>query len=1122
MSEVTVKVRKIIIPTYQVEKPEQNPFFLEKRVFQGSSGKTYPLPFYNRISEQKVDKEWEAIYIENEFIEVMILPQLGGRIHAARDKSNGYDFVYRQDVIKPALVGLAGPWISGGIEFNWPQHHRPATYMPTAYDIEKLSDGSVVVWLSDHDPMQHMKGMHGICLRPDKSYIELKVRVYNRTEYTQTFLWWTNIATQVHERYQSFFPTDVTMVADHAKRALSTFPLCSDSYYGVDYQKRAEEGTPEHEIPSKFIPPHCLSSKSEVPYKANDLSWYANIPVPTSYMCIGSEGNFCGGYDHAVHAGIVHIANHHISPGKKQWTWGNHEFGYAWDRNLSDSNEPYIELMAGVYTDNQPDFSYLMPGETKTWSQYIYPFSNIGTAKYADKDFSINMEQKNEVIILGVAATAKHDKITITLTCGEETLYQINTAISPQNPFTVKLDKSGDATENLLKLTITDKNGKNTVLHAPDNIDNSVTLESATEPLPPEEITSGDELYITGLHLEQYRHATRSPEAYWQEALKRDPLDSRCNNALGLRFLKKGLFEQAEAYFRKAIKRLTIRNPNPADGESYYNLGVTLRLLGKNKEAYDAIYKATWNMAWRSPAYHALAELDCQEHEWEQALEHLEYSLKYNTDNLRAKNLQVMLLKKLGQTDNSERVLSEIQRLDSLDIWSRYLLDKPCLADSQARIDFAIDLMRSGFYNEAIDILLSTNAEEVSGTGPTLLYLAAWLEEKQGNSSQADKLYKQAKNCDKSYCFPSRLEEMQALEAALNFDATDARAAYYLGNLYYDRKRHEDAIKCWLTAVEYEPKNEIAWRNLGLGAYNSLHDEKLALDSFEKAVSLNPADPRLLYERDLLYKRLGIKLEQRLKALQEQSHILATNDELLLEYCNLLNQLDLPEEAAKNLYSHKFQPWEGGEGMALGTHVKLNLLLGQKAIANNRSEEACDYLTKALTSPENLGEAKHLLANQSDIHYWLGVALSNIGDDNNAQKHWQLAANTKGDFQTMEVRQFSEMTYYSALSMLKLGKTNEAAELLISLKEYADKLMNQKAKIDYFATSLPNLLLFDEDLDESQQVRAKFIKAQAYYGLGDKDQAKELCQQIIQKNPSHDFAGYFLRMMEQNENMKSF
>jgi hypothetical protein len=352
----------VSIPTFAPLEPDRNPMFIEKRVYQGSSGRVYPLPFYDRIADVPHDHAWAAVHLENEFIRLMILPELGGRIHVARDKTNNYDFIYRQDVIKPALVGLAGPWISGGIEFNWPQHHRPSTFMPVDFTIENEPDGSCTVWLSEHEPKNRMKGMHGVRLSPGSAAIELKVRLYNRTPLVQTFLWWANVATAVHEDYQSFFPADVGYVADHAKRAVSAFPLCHGSYYGVDYGRRAREGVPEQELPAQFVSPGT--------YPANDLSWYANIPVPTSYMCVGTKGDFFGGYDHKAAAGIVHVANHHIAPGKKQWTWGNQAFGYAWDRNLTEPDEqgvyrPYVELMAGAYTDNQPDFSFLGPARPR-------------------------------------------------------------------------------------------------------------------------------------------------------------------------------------------------------------------------------------------------------------------------------------------------------------------------------------------------------------------------------------------------------------------------------------------------------------------------------------------------------------------------------------------------------------------------------------------------------------------------------------------------------------------------------------------------------------------------------------------------------------------------------------
>ncbi|RYG43953.1 DUF5107 domain-containing protein, partial [bacterium] len=373
---VRVRREATVIPTYEPAAPDPNPMFLEKRVYQGSSGRVYPLPFIGRIAEEPVDRAWDAVFIENGLVEIMLLPEIGGRIHAGRDLTNGYDFFYRQSVIKPALVGLTGPWASGGVEFNWPQHHRPSTFMPTDVHVEHGDDGSITVWMGEHEPMDRTKGMHGVCLHPGRSVVELKVRLYNRTPYAQTFLWWSNIGVHVDEGFKSFFPPDAHVVADHAKRALSRYPLCDDHYYGVDYGARGREGVPVEERPAHFVPAHSGGDSPE--YAPNDLSWYANIPVPTSYMCMGTKDEFVGGYDHFKRAGLLHIADRHIAPGKKQWTWGNHEFGYAWDRNLTDSDGPYIELMAGVYTDNQPDFSWIAPGETKTFSQFWYPYQAIG------------------------------------------------------------------------------------------------------------------------------------------------------------------------------------------------------------------------------------------------------------------------------------------------------------------------------------------------------------------------------------------------------------------------------------------------------------------------------------------------------------------------------------------------------------------------------------------------------------------------------------------------------------------------------------------------------------------------------------------------------------------------
>ena len=262
----------------------------------------------------------------------------------------------------------------------------------------------------------------------------------------------------------------------------------------------------------------------------------------------------------------------------------------------------------------------------------------------------------------------------------------------------------------------------------------------ATEPPAPEAITSNDELFVTGLHLEQYRHATRSPVAYWNEALRRDPLDSRCNNALGLWHLKRGELHEAEKSFRNAIGRLTLRNANPYDGEAYYNLGLCLRHLQRDQEAYDSFYKATWNQAWASAAYHALAEIDCSDAKWTTALEHLNHSLRFDTDNLRARNLKVIVLRKLQKVGDAESLLQATLQLDPLDWWARHLNGKSWRVTFQAQLDIVHDYSRAGFLEEAVEILRNASAtardlpDQSLGALPLVHYTLGWLQQRLGDT----------------------------------------------------------------------------------------------------------------------------------------------------------------------------------------------------------------------------------------------------------------------------------------------------------------------------------------------------------------------------------------------------
>lgn len=1088
----------VVIPTYHPLPPDKNPMFLEKRVYQGSSGRVYPLPFTDRISTEAREHSWQAVHLENEFVRVMVLPEVGGRLHIAVDKTNGYDFIYRQNVIKPALVGLAGPWISGGVEFNWPQHHRPATFMPLECQIEEHPDGSQTIWCSDHDPMNRLKGMHGVCLHPGKSYIELKVRLYNRTPFVHTYLWWANIGIQVHELYQSFFPPDVHCVADHARRAMSSFPLCNGYYYGVNYGERGMTGVPDEEKPSKFVPPGT--------YAPNDLSWYANIPVPTSYMAMGSREDFHGGYDHRRKAGIVLIANHHIAPGKKQWTWGNHSFGYAWDRNLTDNDGPYIELMSGVFTDNQPDFSFLSPGETKTFSQYWYPIREIGPPQKANVDAALSLRVSDGKLRLGVCVTQASASTRVRLEVLGKKIAEWVCDLSPDRALVESVELPSGINETDLIAVLTSSDGRELLRYARSPRSERDMPATATEPPGPEQIPSNDELYLTGLHLEQYRHVTRHPEGYWREALRRDPDDSRCNNAMGLWHLRRGEFQDAEQHFRRAIHRLTSRNSNPYDGEPYYNLGLTLRFAGREEEAYSAFYKSTWNQVCHSAAHLALAELDAKRSNWTSALDHLKASLRMNTNHLNARNLMVIGLRKLGSGAEADRLIRETLALDPMDSWARYLASNSLPRENQMLLDLALDHARAGLYPEAIEILKHAGGGANDRSLPIIFYSLAYFHQVSGDANAARDAYSSAAKAAPDYCFPHRLEELIILQMAVAANPTDPRAPYYLGNLLYDRRRYLEAIELWERSTILDPTFSVAWRNLGIAYFNVLGNAERARAAFDKAIQVNPLDGRVLYERDQLWKRIGEAPEKRLSEFEHFAHLVRQRDDASIELASLYNQTRQPEKALALLQSRKFQPWEGGEGLALGQHVRAHLALGRHALLAGNAFEARRYFEAALNCPENLGEVTHPLANQSDIFYWLGTAAEAEGDSSAARTWWERAAKRRGDFQEMDVKSFSEMTYYNALALRRLGRTAEVDTLLHELFHFADKLSLQTVKIDFFATSLPAMLLFEDNLQKRNTVTATFLQAQACLGLGDSTRGHELLRKVLLLDRNHALA----------------
>lgn len=1068
-SKVKVWEEKVIIPTYGIGKLDKNPMFLEKRVYQGSSGKVYPHPVIDKIYDTKTDKEYKAVFLENDFIKVMLLPEIGGRIQRATDKTNGYDFVYYNSVIKPALVGLAGPWISGGIEFNWPQHHRPSIFDEVDYTYFENEDGSATVIMSEIENMFRTKGMARFTLYPDRTYIEIKAQLYNRTDVPQTFLWWANPAVAVNDNTRSIFPPDVTTVMDHGKRASSTFPIATGTYYKVDYSRGV------------------------------DISRYKNLPVPTSYMAAKSDYDFVGGYDDGVNAGILHVADHHVAPGKKQWTWGCGDFGKAWDRNLTDCDGPYVELMTGCFTDNQPDFTFIAPMEEKRFTQYFMPYKHIGTVHNATKDLAMNFE--NGAVHL--YASGNIGEITVQAMTNGAVSQSENIVLLPSETAEIKTNNP----ENVEAIRII-RNGRLYLNYTINGKKQEPTLPAVCPP-EPKDCKTTEDLYLYGLHIEQYRHATYLAEDYYLEGLRRDETDIRLNNAYGLLLLKRGQFAESEPYFRKAIEKATRSNPNPYDSEPYYNLGVSLLYQNRLSESYDAFYKSAWSNACQEAAFYHLTCISVRNGEYETALDHIENAIIKNSRNYKARNLKSLILRKLGRNDEVISLAKETISLDPMDVISRQILGQKPEMRIDTAIEIALEYKAGGFYGEAVDTLLETKSDY-----PLVHFHLADLYELRGNREKANYHLEKGESADSYLCFPHRLDDLLVLEKAIANSDNNAMANYYLGCLYYDKKRYDDAIFCWENTAKQKPEFPTAHRNLALAYYNKKGDEKSALLELETAFDLDKTDARVLMELDQLYKKTQMPPKERLAFFEKYIDLVESRDDLYTEYVTLLNLNGQHEKALDGLISHSFHPWEGGEGKAPAQYIASLCSLAKEAIRNGEFEKAVSLLERTFSYPHNLGEGKLYGAQENLQNYLLGLAYEKLNQAEKAAAYFVKASSGLSEPQSAMYYndQPPETIFCQGLAMLKLGKKAEADMRFDKLISYADEHINDSMKIDYFAVSLPDFLVFDEDLNKKNRVHCLFMKALGLLGKGKETDANEKFNEIFSLDKTH-FAAHLYKQL---------
>jgi tetratricopeptide (TPR) repeat protein len=1101
-STVNIWEKDVVIPTYLAGPPEPNPLFFFGRSSQGAQAPVYPYAMHDVLTGKKVDKAYKMVYLENEYIRIGILPEIGGRVFEGLDKTNNYNFFYRQHVIKPALIGLLGAWISGGVEWNIPHYHRATTFVPVQYSVEENADGGKTVWVGELEVRHRTRWAVGYTLRPGKAYLEASVRIVNRTPVVHTMLCFANVAVHANPDYQIIFPPRTQYGTGHGKRSFQRWPV-SETEAGREV----------------------------------DISWYKNHISSASVFAWNYEDDFFAGYDHGKQAGTMSIADHNVVPGKKFFTWGNGPAGRNWDRVLTDDDGPYLELMVGGYSDNQPDYSWIQPYETRTFSMSWYPFRNIGGVKNANLDAAVNLDVKDGVARVGFYTTSARRGAVVALKAGNEVLLQEKVAIDPGKPYTKQVPVPAGTDEHDLVAVIS-HDGKELISYSPIRIKPEPVPAGTIRPATPSEIKTNEGLYLIGLRAQQFHDPAVDPMPYWEEALRRDPGDTRVNTILGITAYKKARYEEAEAYLRKAIERLTDQYTSPKDGEAIYYLGAVLKAAGKTEEAATNFHKATWSQPWRAAGYYSLAEIATSRGELATALDFVSRSIDSDGLNIRAQNLKAALLRHMGKPREALPALAAAHKAEPLDVRTmaeRWLASRNSEAGKilfstmnghpETAQEVAAEYLNAGLWQDGLDVLASATAAapDRSRINPMVYYYMGYFAGKLGQTQRASEYYALAKTMLPDYAFPFQHEVIVVLRAAMKADPRDSRAPYYLGNLLYDWQP-EEAAKLWESAAALDQSFAIVFRNLATAYMHrkSGSDVKKAIAVLEKAVSLDRKYALHFTELDDLYALTGAPVEKRLALFEKNQDVVAQRDDALNRAIALKLTVGKYDEAIAIMRERSFAVAEGANLNVGEQWTSAHVLRGQQHLAARRYREALRDFEAGVTLPPNIPAGRTgrggAVDREAELAYWTGRAYELMGESARAAESWKegiapergaatpgggppvtwgssaVGAGAGGGFGQ------GAQLYFEALCYQKLGQSDKARQLFQSLLEFGKRALQQAEQGPATGAAARR------GRQPSQRMRladAHYTVGLGYLGLNDEAKSKAELNLAIQSSPDH-------------------
>jgi len=536
-------------------------------------------------------------------------------------------------------------------------------------------------------------------------------------------------------------------------------------------------------------------------------------------------------------------------------------------------------------------------------------------------------------------------------------------------------------------------------------------------------------------------------------------------------------------------------------------------------EAYDTLYKATWSMAWRGPAYFTLAEIASRRGDWKAALDLVDRSLEANSLNIRAINLKAAVLRHLGRVREALVLLDtaahKTDPLDARAMTERWLAGRRASAHRQVQTTFrdhpataletAVEYGNAGLWQDGTDTLLAVIAATPDKTrvSPLAYYYLGQFAERLGKPDKAKEYRSLATQMSPDYVFPFQWEAIHVLRRAMEVNPEDARAPYYLGNLLYDWQPDE-AVRQWEWSAAIDPTFAMVYRNLGVAYSRQKTDDAQAkaIASLEMAVSLPARSAIHFTELDELYEAAGTAPDKRLALLEQNQEVVQQRDDALSRMIGLKVFAGKVDEAIRLMTGRSFEVWEGGSLTVAESWTDAHVIRAQQRIAAGQYQEAIVDLQAAQSIPDNLpSERRGSSGRDAEIGYWMGVAHDGLADPNKARQSWTAASTTTGGGR----RRFGGRggfgpgaeSYWQALCLRKLGDEQKATEQFQQLVKTGTERLQQGTETDFFAS------FGRQQSQRSRTANAHYLAGLGHLGLGDKDKAKEELTLALESSPDH-------------------